>query len=49
MTITYHPLLRPETGGDPREAARDLAERTRAVIVTSLGARGVLEPCPPGR
>jgi len=49
MTITYHPLLHPEPADDPREAARDLAERTRAVIVTTLGARGGLGACPPGR
>lgn len=39
VTITYHPLAYPATGHDPREAARDLAERTRAVIVQSLAAR----------
>jgi 1-acyl-sn-glycerol-3-phosphate acyltransferase len=31
MTITYHPLMYPD-GGDARDAARDLAERTRAII-----------------
>jgi hypothetical protein len=49
MTITYHPLVRPEADGDPREAARDLAERTRAVIATSLAAHAGLETSPPGR
>jgi 1-acyl-sn-glycerol-3-phosphate acyltransferase len=32
MTITYHPLIYPDAGRDPRGAARDLAERTRAAI-----------------
>ena len=32
MTITYHPLVYPAGGDDPRDAARELAERTRAVI-----------------
>ena len=32
MTITYHPLVYPTAGGDARDAARELAERTRAVI-----------------
>lgn len=36
VTITYHPLIRPETGPDPRLAARDLAQRVRDVIVTGL-------------
>jgi 1-acyl-sn-glycerol-3-phosphate acyltransferase len=33
LTITYHPLVHPEAGRDGRDAARELAERTRAVIV----------------
>lgn len=33
MTITYHPLVYPDAGRDPRDAATALAERTRAVIV----------------
>lgn len=37
ITITYHPLLRPDAARDPREAARRLAEQTRAVIVEALG------------
>jgi 1-acyl-sn-glycerol-3-phosphate acyltransferase len=49
MTITYHPLVRPRAGGDPRASARDLADRTRAVIVRSLAARPDLETSPPGR
>jgi len=36
MTITYHAPLRPHPGLPDREAARDLAERTRAVIMASL-------------
>ncbi|HEY3190749.1 MAG TPA: lysophospholipid acyltransferase family protein, partial [Solirubrobacteraceae bacterium] len=32
MTITYHPLVYPAGGDDPRDAARELAERTRAFI-----------------
>lgn len=38
MTITYHPLVRPEAGRDSRGAAHELAERTRAVIVGAPGA-----------
>ena len=45
MTITYHPLLHPDTVGEPRAAARELAERTRAVVVTSLGVG--LDASPP--
>jgi 1-acyl-sn-glycerol-3-phosphate acyltransferase len=48
MTITYHPLVHPDSGRDPREAARDLAERTRGVIVTSLAAHAGLETSAPG-
>ncbi len=36
ITITYHPLLSPEPGVAPRDAARQLAERTRAAIVDAL-------------
>ena len=39
VTVTYHPLVYPDTGREAREAARDLGERTRAVIVESLAAR----------
>jgi 1-acyl-sn-glycerol-3-phosphate acyltransferase len=49
MRITYHPLVRPEAGGDPRETARDLAERTRAAIVRSLAHQAGMETAPPGR
>jgi 1-acyl-sn-glycerol-3-phosphate acyltransferase len=41
ITITYHPLLRPVPARDSREAARDLADRTRAAIVSAMpGHRG---------
>jgi 1-acyl-sn-glycerol-3-phosphate acyltransferase len=36
ITITYHPPLSIDTGADPRAAARDLAERARAVIASAL-------------
>ena len=36
VTITYHPLAFPDTARAPRDAARDLAERTRATIVGSF-------------
>jgi 1-acyl-sn-glycerol-3-phosphate acyltransferase len=36
ITITYHPLERPAAGGEPREAARELAHRTRTVITGGL-------------
>ena len=38
MTITYHPIVYPEAGGDSRAAARDLADRTRAAITETWGA-----------
>ncbi len=38
ITITYHPPMRAEPALEPRRAARDLADRTRAVIVQSLDA-----------
>ena len=41
ITITYHPLLHADPARDSREAARDLAERTRAAIVSAMpGHRG---------
>jgi 1-acyl-sn-glycerol-3-phosphate acyltransferase len=43
VTITYHPLVYPETGRDARDAARQLAERTRAVIVGAPSAPGLSE------
>jgi 1-acyl-sn-glycerol-3-phosphate acyltransferase len=36
ITITYHPPLCIDAGGDPRAAARDLAVRARAVIASAL-------------
>jgi 1-acyl-sn-glycerol-3-phosphate acyltransferase len=35
MTITYHRPMYPDAGSDPRAAARELAERTRAAIAGS--------------
>jgi 1-acyl-sn-glycerol-3-phosphate acyltransferase len=36
ITITYHSLVKGETEGDLREAAQELAERTRAAIASAL-------------
>lgn len=36
ITITYHPLLHADPARDSRDAARDLAERTRNAIVSAL-------------
>jgi 1-acyl-sn-glycerol-3-phosphate acyltransferase len=36
ITITYHPPLSIDADADPRAAARDLAERARAVIASAL-------------
>jgi 1-acyl-sn-glycerol-3-phosphate acyltransferase len=36
ITITYHPLLHPEPGREPRRAAQELAERARGVIEGAL-------------
>ena len=36
ITITYHPPLSIDATADPRAAARDLAERARAVIASAL-------------
>ena len=38
ITITYHPLLAADPAVDPRAAAADLAERTRATIARALPA-----------
>ena len=38
ITITYHPTLAADPSLDPREAARDLALRTRAAIVSAMPA-----------
>jgi 1-acyl-sn-glycerol-3-phosphate acyltransferase len=39
ITITYHPLAQPDPSLEPRQAARELAARTRAVIADALGPR----------
>ena len=36
ITITYHPLLKPDKDLEPRQAAKDLADRTKAMIATAL-------------
>ena len=38
MTITYHPLVYPAIVADARDAARELADRTRAVIAGAAPA-----------
>jgi 1-acyl-sn-glycerol-3-phosphate acyltransferase len=38
ITITYHPLERADPTLEPRVAARELADRVRAVIVGALGS-----------
>jgi 1-acyl-sn-glycerol-3-phosphate acyltransferase len=38
ITITYHPVLHAAPAQDSREAARDLAARTRAAIVSAMPA-----------
>lgn len=38
ITITYHPPERPVRGADPREAARDLRDRTTTAIASALPA-----------
>jgi 1-acyl-sn-glycerol-3-phosphate acyltransferase len=43
MTITYHPLVHPDVGSDARDAARRLAEQTRAAIVGSPSAPRLVE------
>ncbi len=40
ITITYHPPLRPDPTLEARAAARDLAERARAVIESALPPPG---------
>jgi len=39
MTITYHPLERPDPSLEPREAARQLAARTQQAIVGAVDAQ----------
>lgn len=36
ITITYHPVVAADSALDPRTAAEDLAERTRAAILSAL-------------
>ena len=36
ISITYHPLLKPDRGVEPRQAARELADRVRAAIASAL-------------
>jgi 1-acyl-sn-glycerol-3-phosphate acyltransferase len=36
VTITYHPSVRPEATLSPREAARELAARVRAIVTSAL-------------
>ena len=36
ITITYHPVLHADPALDPREAARDLAHRTRTTILSAM-------------
>jgi 1-acyl-sn-glycerol-3-phosphate acyltransferase len=49
MTITYHPLVHPGHAGDAREAAGDLADRTRAAIMRSLADDHAGQTVPPDR
>ncbi|MBI3826139.1 MAG: 1-acyl-sn-glycerol-3-phosphate acyltransferase [Candidatus Rokubacteria bacterium] len=46
VTITYHPLERPAPDADPRSAAQELADRTRAVITRVLET-ALTPPAPP--
>jgi len=36
ISITYHPLLKPDRSVEPRQAARELADRVRAAIASAL-------------
>jgi len=36
ITITYHPILHPNTTLDPRAAARDLLTRTQSAILSAM-------------
>lgn len=44
MTVTYHPLVYPDAGADTRQAARQLAERTRAAITGGAPSPDSLPP-----
>lgn len=39
ITVIYHPLVYPDAQAEPREAARQLAERARAAIVGAFSTR----------
>lgn len=43
ITVTYHPVERPEAGLPPRDAARALAERTRRAVLAAFDPSAVLE------
>jgi len=51
IRITYHPPMRAATGVDPRQAAVDLAERVRSVVMSAMtparNAGVVPAPAPP--
>lgn len=36
LTITYHPVIAPETGGDVKAAARGLAQHVRRMVASAL-------------
>ena len=44
MTVTYHPPVYPDAGRDAREAARQLAEQTRAAITAGAPPRDSQRP-----
>ena len=37
IRITYHPIIHPDTGIEPRQAALDLGRKAREVIAAALG------------
>ena len=47
MTITYHPLVRPQPELGSREAARRLADRTREAILSAMPPGRATLPDPP--
>jgi 1-acyl-sn-glycerol-3-phosphate acyltransferase len=49
LTITYHPLLHPDPALEPREAARDLAARACAAVVSALPEAATRSPLIPAR
>jgi 1-acyl-sn-glycerol-3-phosphate acyltransferase len=44
LTITYHPVLRPDPAAHPRAAARDLCERARTAVASALTRDRVQAP-----